>query len=167
VFVEGALVFGTFPYFAPVLRARGLGGTLEAGLAVAAFGCGGFVFAAAARPLLARVGQARMVALGGGLAALAMLGFALAPAAAFFVAAALLLGTGFYMVHSSIQTRVTEVAPEARGSAVSLHAFHFHAGQALGPVAVGAAGGALGFAAALALAGAGILALALRLARRG
>jgi predicted MFS family arabinose efflux permease len=108
-----------------------------------------------------------VVALGGGLAALAMLGFALAPAAAVFVAAALLLGTGFYMVHSSIQTRVTEVAPEARGSAVSLHAFHFHAGQALGPVAVGAAGGALGFAAALALAGAGVLALALRLARRG
>ena len=166
VLAEGVFVFGAFPYFAPVLEARGQGGVLEAGLAVAAFGCGGFLFAALARTLLARIGQGRMVVLGGALAALALLGFAAAPAAAVFVAAGLVLGLGFYMVHNTIQTRVTEVAPEARGSAVALHAFHFYVGQSLGPVAVGVASGLLGPGAAFALAGAGMLALGLRLGRR-
>ena len=170
VLAEGVFVFGAFPYFAPVLEARGLAapglGTLEAGLAVAAFGCGGFLFAALARPLLAGIGQGRMVALGGALAAVAMLGLAAAPFAALFVAAGLVLGLGFYMVHNTIQTRVTEVAPEARGSAVALHAFHFYVGQSLGPVAVGAASGLFGAGAAFALAGLGMLALGLRLGRR-
>jgi MFS transporter, DHA1 family, inner membrane transport protein len=170
VLAEGLFVFGAFPYFAPVLEARGLAapglGTFEAGLAVAAFGCGGFLFAALARPLLASIGQSGMVVLGGALAALAMLGLAAAPFAALFVAAGLVLGLGFYMVHNTIQTRVTEVAPEARGSAVALHAFHFYVGQSLGPVAVGVASGLLGAGAAFALSGLGMLALGLRLGRR-
>lgn len=166
VLAEGVFVFGTFPYFAPVLETRGQGGTLEAGLAVAAFGCGGFAFAALARALLAGIGQGRMVVLGGALAAIALLGMAAAPFAAVFVGAGLVLGLGFYMVHNSIQTRVTEVAPEARGSAVALHAFHFYVGQSLGPVAVGVASGLLGAGAAFALAGLGMLVLGLRLGRR-
>jgi predicted MFS family arabinose efflux permease len=170
VLVEGVLVFGTFPYFAPILQASGLasgsGATFEAGLAVAAFGCGGFVYAALVRPVLGRIGQSRMVMLGGAMAGLALLTFGLAPAAAIFIAAGLLLGTGFYMVHNSIQTRVTEVAPEARGSAVAMHAFHFYVGQSLGPVLVGLAIGGFGAPVALALAAAGILALGIRLGRR-
>ncbi|MDO9712624.1 MFS transporter [Paracraurococcus lichenis] len=170
VFIEGLLVFGTFPWLAPVLESRGLGGaasaTLEAGLAVAAFGCGGFVYAALARPMLARLGQSRMVRLGGVIAGLALLGFAVAPFAVLFIAAGLVLGTGFYMIHNSIQTRVTEVAPEARGSAVALHACHFFGGQSLGPVLVGLAIGGFGAPAAFALAAAGICALGVRLGRR-
>ena len=106
------------------------------------------------------------MALGGALAAAALLGLGAAPSAAVFVGAGLVLGLGFYMVHNTIQTRVTEVAPEARGSAVALHAFHFYVGQSLGPVAVGVVGGLLGPGAAFALAGAGMLALGLRLGRR-
>jgi MFS family permease len=166
VLVEGMLIFGIFPYLAPMLAARGLGGTQEAGLTLAAFGCGGIVFALIAPLLLGRIGQSGVVLLGGALGASAMLGFAAAPMAALFIATGLALGTGFYMIHSSIQTRATELAPEARGSAVSLHAFHFHAGQALGPVVVGLASGALGTGAALAIAAAGILGLSVMLARR-
>jgi predicted MFS family arabinose efflux permease len=47
------------------------------------------------------------------------------------------LGLGFYMLHNSFQTQVTEVAPTARASAVALHAFSFFVGQALGVVGVG------------------------------
>ncbi|MFC7542002.1 hypothetical protein ACFQU2_24465 [Siccirubricoccus deserti] len=97
---------------------------------------------------------------------MALLTFGLAPAAAVFIAAGLVLGTGFYMVHNSIQTRVTEVAPEARGSAVAMHAFHFYVGQSLGPVLVGLAIGGFGAPVALALAAAGIVALGIRLGRR-
>ena len=100
------------------------------------------------------------------LAALALLGFALAQGVVTFVLAGLTLGTGFYMIHNSIQTRVTELAPEARGSAVALHAFHFFTGQSLGPVLMGTAMAGIGVAPALAIGAAAILALGLRLARR-
>ena len=107
-----------------------------------------------------------MVRLRGAVAAAALLGFGLAPSATLFIAAGLALGTGFYMIHNSIQTRVTEVAPEARGSAVALHAFHFFTGQSLGPVLVGLAIGGFGAGTAMAVAAAGILALGIRLRRR-
>ena len=47
------------------------------------------------------------------------------------------VGYGFYMIHNSIQTQVTELAPEARGASVALHAFCFFLGQAMGPVLYG------------------------------
>jgi predicted MFS family arabinose efflux permease len=148
-----------------MLAGQGMGGTSEAGLAVALFGGGGVIYAFGARRLLAGLGQRRMVLLGGGMSLLGLWGFALAPAAAGFIAAALVLGLGFYMLHNSIQTRVTEVAPEARGSAVALHAFSFYAGQAAGPILVGEAGLALGFPAALLAAGIGMALLGVWLGR--
>ena len=108
-----------------------------------------------------------MVVLGGALAAAALLGMAAAPSAALFVAAGLALGLGFYMVHNSIQTRVTEVAPGARGSAVALHAFSFFLGQAFGPVAMAAGRATVGPEAALVLAGLGLVALGAWLGPRG
>jgi len=170
VLIEGVVIFGTFPWLAPVLEARGFGGshgaTFEAGLAVAAFGAGGFVYAAVVGALLRWVGQSRMVILGGSLAGLALLGLAFAPSAALFIATGLVLGIGFYMVHNTIQTRVTEVAPEARGSAVALHACHFYIGQSLGPVLVGLAIAGSSATFAFALAAAGIFTLGLRLGRK-
>jgi len=165
VAVEGGLIFGCFPYFAPLLQARGLGGTAEAGLAIAAFGCGGLLYTAIARAVLRRIGQARMVMLGGVLCLLAMTGFAFAPAAWAFIAAGLFLGTGMYMIHNSIQTRVTELAPHARGSAVAMHAFHFFVGQTLGPMIYGLAFPLLGGAPSFLLAGVGLLILAITLGR--
>ncbi|MBU8537153.1 MFS transporter [Falsiroseomonas tokyonensis] len=167
VFLEGMLIFGIFPFIAPLLAERGQGGVAEAGFAVAAFGIGGFIFAALAGLLLRRMGQSRMVLLGGGLAGIGLGLQAVAPVAAVLVAGCLLLGLGFYMMHSSIQTRVTEVAPMARGSAVALHAFSFFLGQSLGPAAMGAGRAGLGPEWALAGAGIGVVGLGIWLARRG
>jgi predicted MFS family arabinose efflux permease len=166
VAIEGALVFGGFPYVANELLARGLGGTREAGLTLAAFGCGGFLYAALAPLLVARLGPPRMMALGGALAGAGLAGFALAPSAPLFIGAGLLLGTGFFMLHNSLQTRVTEVAPQMRASAVALHAFHFFAGQAAGPILMGAARAGIGFTAGLLLAAAGLVLLGLVMRRR-
>ncbi len=166
VAVEGMLVFGAFPFIAPLLLTRGIGGTTEAGLTIGAFGLGGVGYAMAARALLDRIGQGRMVMLGGGLAALALLCFALAPAFAVMALGGFLLGMGFYMIHNSIQTRVTEVAPRARASAVSLHAFSFFTGQSLGPVLCGAGSHVIGIETTLAIAAAGICTLGVVLGRR-
>jgi predicted MFS family arabinose efflux permease len=165
VAVEGALIFGSFPYYAPLLHARGMGGTAEAGLAVAAFGAGGLIYAAIAKAVLRRIGQNRMVMLGGTLCVVAFAGFAFAPVSWMFIASGLFLGVGMYMVHNSIQTRVTEVAPQARGSAVALHAFHFFVGQTIGPVLFGLALSGLGRAPTMLLAGAGMFTLAMLLSR--
>jgi len=157
--VEGLLVFGSFPFWANHLATHGMGGTREAGFAVAAFGVGGFLYAALAPTLVRRLGTRRMMRAGAGCAALAALGLAGAGAAWAFVAAAGLLGLGFFTLHNTLQTGVTEVAPEARGSAVALHAFHFFLGQAAGPVVFGLLRDHASLESALVAAAAGLAAL--------
>ena len=71
------------------------------------------------------------------------------------------LGLGFYMMHNSFQTQMTEVVPEARGSAVALHAFGFFIGQALGPVTFGFMLVEFGRAGAIAVSAAGLIGLGL------
>jgi len=160
VAIEGGLIFGAFPHFAPLLAERGLGGTAEAGLAVAAFGCGGFIYAAIVGLVLRWIGQSRMVRLGGFLAAGGLTGMALATDAWAFIGCGVLLGTGFFMIHNTIQVRVSEVAPHARGSAIAMHSFSFFVGQSVGPALMGLAlhsvGSTLAFCwVAVALAGLG------------
>jgi predicted MFS family arabinose efflux permease len=139
VAIEGGLVFGAFPHFAPLLESRGLGGTAEAGLALAAFGCGGFLYAAIVAQLLRLLGQRRMVRLGGLLAALALLGMGFAWTAPIFIGCALLLGTGFFMIHNTIQVRASEISPTARASGLAMHSFSFFLGQTAGPALMGVA----------------------------
>ena len=108
-----------------------------------------------------------MVLLGGLLCLLSYLGFAFAPEAWVFIGAGLVLGTGMYMIHNSIQTRVTEVAPHARGAAVAMHAFHFFLGQTIGPVVFGLILHHAGAQTAFLFGGISLLALALVLGRSG
>ena len=166
VAVEGGLVFGVFPFIAPLLIERAIGSTMEAGFAIGAFGLGGLLFAALVAPLLARFGQAGVIRIGGATGALALIALALAPSLVVATLAGLGLGLGFYMIHNAIQTRATELAPQARGSAMSLHAFAFFGGQSLGPIAYGLGAMVFGLPITLALAAGAIMALALLLARR-
>ncbi len=50
---------------------------------------------------------------------------------------ALLVGFGTYLYHNTLQTHATQMAPEARGSAVALFAFCLFVGQAIGVSAAG------------------------------
>src|SRR3954462_14182710 len=69
------------------------------------------------------------------------------------------------MFHNSLQTQVTEVAVDARASAVSLHAFSYFVGQAIGPVLFGLGLTTLGQGGAAAVSGVAILVLGLLAAR--
>jgi predicted MFS family arabinose efflux permease len=158
VFLEGMAVFGVFPFFSVLLAQGGAPGTTRAGLAVGAFGLGGFGYTLLAPLLLRRLGQGRMMQLAGVLAALGLAGIAAMPQGTSLpLLGAFLLGLGFFMLHNSIQVRVTEVAPQARGSAVALHAFCFFLGQSLGPAVYGSGINGLGPAMALGLGALGIL----------
>ena len=54
-----------------------------------------------------------------------------------FAAAIAMLGFGYIALHTTLQTRATELAPEARGTAVALFAFCLFLGGALGSAAFG------------------------------
>jgi predicted MFS family arabinose efflux permease len=135
VFIEGVCIFGLLPYMAVLLEARGAGGIREAGFILAGMGLGGVLFGVLVRPMLTVLrGQMNLIRAGGMVAGAGLAAYAFCttwpPAAAAFV----VTGLGFYMIHNSLQTQATELAPDARGAAVALHAFFFFLGQAFGPI---------------------------------
>ncbi len=72
--------------------------------------------------------------------------------------AIMLLGLGLYMLHNTLQTNATQMAPEARGLAVSTFANALFLGQAIGIWLAGLVVDRFGFALVF-LAAAGGLAL--------
>jgi predicted MFS family arabinose efflux permease len=108
--------------------------------------------------LVARLGEARMVRLGGALMAIGYILAALQPTLARFPPAMLLSGVGFSLAHSTLQTRATEFAPEQRGTTIALFASAFVLGSALGTAVAGQAITVMGFGATL-LATAAVLAI--------
>ena len=103
---------------------------------------------------------------GGGLIALSLWALAFVPLAAVAVSACFLAGLGFYMLHNTLQTQATQMAPHARGSAVTLFACLLFLGQSLGVLVVGRTVDHGGLASAMAVAGLGVLVLAWVVSRR-
>ena len=54
------------------------------------------------------------------------------PSAAWAVPCLMAAGTGLYMLHNTLQVHATQMAPEARGAAVSLFALSLFTGQSAG-----------------------------------
>jgi predicted MFS family arabinose efflux permease len=165
VFVEGAIVFGIQPYIAPMLEARGAGGPAQAGMIIACFAAGGLLYTVLVRLLLRVLGLGRMLAIAGAIGAAAFVALGLGGPWQLDAAAMLAMGMAFYMLHNSFQTQVTEVVVDGRASAVSLHAFSFFVGQAIGAVLTGMGISALGSFGAAIASGLGVLVLGLVAAR--
>ena len=82
------------------------------------------------------------------------------PAWQWFIPLVILLGMGYYTMHGTLQTRATELAPEARGTAISLFAFFFFMGQATGPQLLGSILKSNGYGPAFITAGIGLFTVA-------
>lgn len=137
VFLEGALVFGPFAYFATHLH-KTLDISLTAsGSILMCFGAGGLSFSVLSRRLLSQLGEVGLVRGGGLLLFLTVSVIALAPGIAPTALACLVMGLGFYMVHNTLQTNATQMAPERRGAAVSAFALSFFIGQSCGVAIAG------------------------------
>jgi predicted MFS family arabinose efflux permease len=137
VFLEAVFMFGVFPYMAGLLNTDGELRASIAGLVLAGFGVGGVIYTLRVSWLLRHLGEQRLMMTGG-----IIMGFCLLVIAARFpwpveFANFVLIGFGFYMLHAVIHIYVSELAPRARGSAMSLHSFFFFMGQAAGPVVYG------------------------------
>lgn len=137
VLCEGLFMFGVFPFVAPTLLSRGQGGTLTAGVCIASYALGALIYGLSARIVIARLGQWRMMAAGGVVVGICY-GLIAAPVPWPVMATLFAFsGFGFYLLHNTIQTVSTELAPQARGAAVALLAAFYFTGQGLGPILSG------------------------------
>lgn len=135
VFLEGMLVFGALAFVPSYLHERfGLSLTM-AGAAMAFFGIGGLTYILAAKHFVRRLGEVGLATGGGILIALGWAMLAWGESWLWALPASYFVGLGFYMLHNTLQTNATQMAPAVRGTAVSLFASSFFLGQSLGVMA--------------------------------
>lgn len=137
VTAEGIALWGVTPFIADILIRAGTGATREAGFAIGAIGIGGLACTFALPLLLRILGRTMMMATGGVLGATGLLALSMELNSIAVIAAFAVTGVGYMMLHNSIQNESVELAPSARSSSYSMHAFFFFTGQSLGPVIVG------------------------------
>ena len=136
VALEGGVFWGAFTFVGADLHQRFGLGFAAVGLAVAAFGGGGFLYVTVAPHLVRLLGERGLVLWGGCGLGLAFAILALAPDVSVAFAAIVVCGITFYMLHNTLQTHGTQMAPEVRGSALALFALCLFVGQAVGvPIA--------------------------------
>ena len=157
VFLEGAAVYGPFAFIASHLHQRFGLPLSTVGALVMLFALGGLVFALAARQLVRWLGEVVLVRAGSIFMASALAVLAAAPAWAWALPACALMGLGFYMLHNTLQTHATQMAPERRGAAVAAFAACFFGGQSLGVGLAGLLVGRVGTAWVLAAGALGVL----------
>ena len=137
VFIEGFLFFGAFTFVGAYLRQH-YGMSLDAiGLLLAFFGAGALVYIVFARHFIRRLGEHGMVVSGGVMMAVSFVLIGLSPPIWAFVILLAACGMGFYLMHNTLQTNGTQMAPHARGLGMSAFATCLFVGQALGVILAG------------------------------
>ena len=166
VLAEGMLMYGSLA-FVPLHLHRALGlGVGASGALIVMFAAGGLAYALSAGRLVPRLGEKGVARFGGASMALGTAVIALAPGAAVAMVGLFLAGMGFYGFHNTLQTNATQMAPEARGSAVSIFAFGMFGGSSLGVLAGGQVVDTAGTAPLLLAAAAGLILLAVYFSAR-
>ena len=136
VALEGALAFGTLA-FVPARMVDGFGlSASAAGGVMVLYGVGGLVYSVFARRWLALLGERGLALAGASQIALGLLLLAWAPDVAWAALGSFLAGLGFYMLHNTLQVQATQMAPQARGTAVTLFASLLFLGQSTGVLVV-------------------------------
>lgn len=151
--VEGAVGFGVLAIWATHLHSALNLSLSMSGAIVALFGLGGMGYMAVGRVLIRRLGQQRMVLVGGGLVGVCALVLATTPHWVPAIPASFLAGFGFFMFHNTMQASATQMTPHARGTAVSLFASFLFLGQSVGVVLAAALISRIGTGAVVALGG--------------
>jgi YNFM family putative membrane transporter len=129
---EGLLIFGALAFVAAHFQGQFAIGPGFAGTLVAAYALGGVCYAVLARRAVRRLGERGLVTAGGAALAAGYAGLALSHSIFLSTASIAAVGAGFYMLHTTVQIHVTQVAPEERGAAVALFATFLFLGQASG-----------------------------------
>jgi predicted MFS family arabinose efflux permease len=153
VFAEGFLYFGGFSFISGLLAYRFGLGPFPIGLILAGTGLSAMSTARVLKHLLVRFTARTLLGAGGSALSLGYFACAVSPHWSFAFAGCCLMGTGFILCHTNLQTRATEIFPSARGTAVALFAFSLFLGSGVGTVVIGAVSGVIGFGYTFALSG--------------
>jgi predicted MFS family arabinose efflux permease len=157
--IEGALVFGTMAFMPTHLHEHYGLSVAAAGSVMMLYGVGGLLYSQMARRWLAWLGERGLVKTGAGLVASGLLLLAWGIASWTGMLACLLAGLGFYMLHNTLQVQATQMAPAARGTAVTLFASSLFFGQSMGVLLMAQSVDRGGLAYAFSAAAAGVLVL--------
>lgn len=164
-FIETLIFFGAFSFLGAYLKIRFDLSLTLIGALLAGFGIGGICYGVMVRRLLMQLGQRGLV-LSGGLMCCACYALAmLTPLWQVFIACTVGLGLGFYMLHNTVQTKATEMAPQSRGTALALYSSGWALGQAAGVAIMGLAVGLFDYQWPIMAFGAAYLALGLWMRR--
>jgi predicted MFS family arabinose efflux permease len=157
VAIEGALFFGGFAFVSAFLRHEFGLDYVTIGALIGCFGLGGFAYVALSRRIIAALGERGMALAGGAGLAITFALIPLAPPRLAFALVMAATGVAFYVIHNTLQTNATQMAPEARGSAVALFAATFFLGQSGGVALCGAAVDRVGYRPVFLATGVGLL----------
>jgi predicted MFS family arabinose efflux permease len=130
--LEGAMAFGTLAFVPSQLVQHFHMSPTAAGGLMALYGLGGLLYSQMARRWLGWFGERGLAQLGSTLVAAGLLLLAWSQHVALAALGCLSAGLGFYMLHNTLQTQATQMAPHARGSAVTLFACMLFFGQSTG-----------------------------------
>jgi len=129
---EGALVFGAMAFMPTHLHQQFGLSVVAAGSVMMLYGVGGLLYSQMARRWLAWLGERGLVRTGAALVAVGLLVLAWGSGVWLGMLACLMTGLGFYMLHNTLQVQATQMAPAARGTAVTLFACSLFFGQSTG-----------------------------------
>ncbi len=163
--LEGALAYGSLA-FIPSRLVENFGfSPSSAGAVMILFGVGGLLYSQLARRWLVLLGERGLAMLGGLLFALCLFTLAWTRLPWLAAGSCLFAGLGLYMLHNTLQTQATQMAPDSRGSAVTLFASALFLGQSFGIFLIAACLDHGLLAGALSVAGVGLLLLAAWISR--
>jgi predicted MFS family arabinose efflux permease len=145
VFLEGALFYGAFAYAGAYLKARFALPYLTIGAVLACYGLGGLAYSLLVRRLRAVLSERGFVELAAMILLASLEALALVPLWQAAIPLFAAIGFGFYLLHNTLQTRATEMAPQSRGMGISLFALGLFIGQAGGVPANGLLIDAVGY----------------------
>jgi MFS transporter, YNFM family, putative membrane transport protein len=132
VCAQGAISFTTAAFVGAHLHDR-FGFSLGAiGAMLGLFAAGGFVYSLLTAQIVTRLGERGALMLGGLMFGASFLVMALSGYWQLFAPALFMAGIGLMMVHNMLQVGATQMAPEARGAALSLFAAMIFLGQTVG-----------------------------------
>ena len=135
--LDGLAFVGFFPYLAPYLHEHFGLPYAQVGAILACFGLGAWAYTLMARRLIPRLGEGGMVLAGGLIVAAALVLSVSVESWAPFILVELMLGLGFFMLHSVLQAQATEILPNARATAVATFACLLFLGQSAGALVAG------------------------------
>ena len=137
VHLEGALFYGSFAFIGAWIKTELNLDYMTIGLLLSGFGLGGVFYTISIRKLQTIMGEVGFVMTGVSVLFLFFTCLPIIHSTTLIGIWCILGGFGFYLLHNTLQTKATEMYPQARGTAISVFAMSLFSGQAVGTIAFG------------------------------